>query len=141
MNTKKLVVAVLAVFVFLSAYGYLVHGVLMKDMYEATKEFWRPQEAMHRLMGLVYAGNFLFAILFCFIYTKGIEGESSATQGFRYGLWIGLLLYGPMTVAHYAYLPYPATLQLSWFASGVIGSIVAGTLTGVLYKKSSPAGS
>ena len=137
MNTKKMAISVLAVFVFLSVYGYVVHGVLMKDLYEATGQFWRPHEVMRKLMGLVHLGNFLFAILFCVIYTKGIAGESSAGQGFRYGLWIGLLLYGPMTIAHYAYLPYPATLQLSWVASGVIGAVISGTLVGALYKRSS----
>lgn len=135
MNTKKLAIAVLAVFAFLSVYGFLVHGVLMKDMYAATKEFWRPQETIHRLVGFIYLGNFLFSLLFCFIYTKGIEGESSAGQGFRYGLWMGFLLYGPMTLIHYVYLPYPVNLQLSWFVSGVIGSVLAGSLAGVLYKK------
>jgi len=136
MNTKKYLLSVVAVFVWLTAFGMIYHGKILETTYIETMQFWRPQAEMMSLMPFVYAGHILFALLFCFIYTQGLEvGKPGLGQGLRYGFWVGLLLHLPMTVAHYAYVPYPAKLFVAWFVGGMIEAIVSGLIVGKLYQK------
>ena len=136
MNIKKYLLSSVAVFLFLSLFGWFYHGMLLKDLYMQTMQYWRPEAEMKSLMPFVYLGHILFALLFCCIYTKGLEaGKSGLGQGLRYGFFIGLLLHLPMTVAHHAYLPYPTQLLVAWLVGGVIETTVAGMIVGKIYQK------
>lgn len=136
MNTKKYLLSALAVFLWLTIFGMIYHGKILESTYVETMQFWRPEAEMMKLMPLIYLGHLLFALFFCYLYTKGVEvGKSPIGQGLRYGLFIGLLLHLPMTVAHYAYLPYPTKLFAAWFMGGMIETIVAGLLVGKIYQK------
>jgi hypothetical protein len=136
MNMKKYLLSVVVVFVWLTVFGMIYHGKILESTYIETMQFWRPEAEMMRLMPFVYVGHILFALLFCCIYTKGLEaGKPGLGQGLRYGFWVGLLLHLPMTVAHYAYVPYPAKLLVAWLIGGMIESVVAGLIVGKLYQK------
>lgn len=136
MNMKKYLLSVVVVFVWLTVFGMIYHGKILEATYIETMQFWRPQAEMMSLMHFVYLGHIFFALLFCYIYTKGLEaGKSGLRQGLCYGFLIGLLLHLPMTVAHYAYVPYPAKLFVAWFVGGMIEATVAGALVGKIYSK------
>jgi len=135
MNAKRYVGSVVVVLVFLTLSGWLIHGVLLEDLYMAHQQFWRPIDVMKRLMPFIHLSNFIFALLFCFIYTKGLEGKSPVGEGLRYGLLIGLLIHLPMTITEATYVPYPMKLYVAWLIGGVIETTLAGGLLGLTYRK------
>ena len=49
---KKVVLAIVAVFVLCSVLDFFIHNVLLGSTYEATAELWRPMGEMK--IGLMY---------------------------------------------------------------------------------------
>lgn len=139
MNTKRLFIAMIVVFVALVVLELLLHGVILASIYEQTAELWRPEAEMNKYMWLLYPGYAVLAILFCYIYSKGYEGKDGIGEGLRYGLIIGLLMQVPRAIGTYATMPYPGNLVVYWLIGGLIESLILGLLVGVIYK-GKPAG-
>ena len=99
MNTKRFILATLAVFIAGMILDYLVHMVILKGAYEALASIWRTD--MNSLMWLMYVGSLIFAFLFIYIFIKGYEGKG-IMEGVRYGLIIGLFFLIPSAFGQYA---------------------------------------
>ena len=78
MNTKRWLLASVAVFVVIAVLEFFIHGVLLSDMYRQTASVWRPETEMLRLMWIFWVGYLVFAPLFALIYVKGYEKGSLA---------------------------------------------------------------
>ena len=81
MNTTKLAICTLVGLVFCFLLDYLFYGVLMGGAGDAMPNFlW------------MVIGYLIFALMFCLIYSKGVEsGVSASQQGLRYGIMVGFL--------------------------------------------------
>ena len=134
MNTKRFILATLAVFIAGMILDYLVHMVILKGAYEALASIWRTD--MNSLMWLMYVGSLIFAFLFIYIFIKGYEGKG-IMEGVRYGLIIGLFFLIPSAFGQYATYPIPFSLAIQWFVYGLIEFIIFGIIAAVIYK---PAG-
>ena len=135
MNTKRLALASLAVFVVFSVVDGVVNNLLLADLYKQTASVWRPESEIQGNMWLMWLGTLIIAPLFALIYTKGYEANKPGLgQGVRYGLIVGVLLFAPQCLAWYAVLPIPAALAVWWFAAGMVESVVAGAATGMIYR-------
>ena len=130
MNTKRYVLAVVAVFVTVFVYEFLVHGVLLMDMYEQTADMWKPQEESSML--LMNFSQLAFAAVLVFIFTRNYEGKG-AGEGVRFGLLIGLLLVA-IELGVYCYLPVPMALWLAWIVIALGKGIISGLVAGLVYK-------
>ena len=80
MDTQKYLIAVLVVFVAHSAVGYGVHDVLLSADYEGLS-FVREFNDFVRRLPLLYLANLLFAMVLCFIYTRGYDPGDPFRQG------------------------------------------------------------
>jgi hypothetical protein len=136
-NWKKWGIAALAVLVVLSVLEFILHGLVLGPTYEKYAEFhfWRTPADMEGLMGWMYLGYALFAALFAFVYTRGYEGKPGAGEGFRYGLYIGLLMYLPGIFIQHAVFYWPKEILIGMAAGGLVECIVCGILVGLLYTK------
>ena len=135
MNTKRLALASLAVFVVFFVVDGVVNNLLLADLYKQTASVWRPESEIQGNMWLMWLGTLIIAPLFALIYTKGYEANKPGLgQGVRYGLIVGVLLFAPQCLAWYAVLPIPAALAVWWFAAGMVESVVAGAATGMIYR-------
>lgn len=133
MNTKRWAGATVAGFAAIFVLDFMVHGKLLRGLYEETKSVWRGTD---HLMWLMMLGQLLFAALFAFIYTKGYEANKPGLgQGLRYGLLIGILTSITYISVWYVVLPIPLRLAIGWVGSGIADSLVAGALVGLIYKK------
>ncbi len=130
MNTKKFILALIGAFVFIFVFEWLWHGMLMKGMYEATIEVWRPEDPS--LMIYIFAAQFLFAAVFTYIYTV-VGKHLSCKRGVAYGFFAGLLLAAPQLGA-YCYMPIPLTIPLMWMLSVIIECTIAGVIIAAIYK-------
>ena len=131
---KKIILAILAVFVAWSTLDFVIHGWLLSATYQSTAHLWRPMEEMK--MGLMYVVTILSAICFTLIYACLIGGKGIGT-GVKYGLLLGLGTGVSMSYGTYSYMPIPHSLALSWFLGTVVQTTLAGLLVGLIIKEES----
>ena len=62
MNPKRLIIAIVIVFIAIFATDFLIHGVWLKSDYAASASLWRPESEMQKLMGWLRLGQLLAAV-------------------------------------------------------------------------------
>src|SRR5262245_1355205 len=93
MNTKRWLLASVAVLVVMALLEFAIHGVLLHGLYMQTAPVWRAPADIQRLMWIFWVGYLVFAPFFTLIYAKGYEkGKPGLWQGFRFGLYMGAML-------------------------------------------------
>jgi hypothetical protein len=151
---SKCLLSVVAVFVFIFAYDWLVHGVLLKDAYVQTASLWRPIEEMQSLWPLCFVFHGALAILYSALFCMAARKDSSSCdanvpaapteekkccpikKGVCFGTILGLLL-GVMNGAAYMHIPIPVSLAVSWFFAGLGQGIGVGILLSLISNKKS----
>jgi hypothetical protein len=133
MNTKKYILAVIVVFIVEEFLNWIIHGVILAPLYEATASIWRPLEEMNSMMWIMWIGDLIFSIFFVYIFTKGYENKG-AGEGLRYGFLVGCLLSVPMAFSTYATQPIPFSLAVQWLIFGIIALTILGIVAAAVYK-------
>lgn len=137
MNTKKLIIAVVVVFVLLVATNYLIHSVILASTYEGLTTVFRSKTEMDNLMWRMFIANLIWSFFFVFIFTKGYQNKG-LMEGVRYGVYIALFMSFAAAVAQNVVYPIPGMLALKWFIFGVIQNVILGIVTAWLYKPAVP---
>ena len=135
MNIKRWLLASVAVLVVIAVLEFIIHGVLLADVYKQTASVWRPEKEMQQMMWMFWLGYLVLAPFFALIYVKGYEkGKPGLGQGIRCGLYVGAML----SVAHgfgwYVILPIPLALAFYWFVAILVEFIAAGAAAGLVYR-------
>jgi len=135
MNWKRLLLAALVAFIFLQLTDFLIHGVILEDIYQilAERGVFRSDAEMYRYTWVEILMTLLFSFFFTYIFVKGYEGKG-VLEGVRYGIiigffWIFINAYGAFVI-----LPIPYGLVWYWIISGFIQTIIAGILVALIYK-------
>ncbi len=131
MNTKKFLLAGLAVFITLQILDFVIHSLLLGPVYESMQGVWRTD--MMDKMWIMYLTGIIFSLLFVYIFSKGYEGKG-IVEGAKYGLIIGLVIYLVGSYNQYVVYPLPYSLALKWFIYGTIELIIAGIVLALVYK-------
>jgi hypothetical protein len=135
MKNKTFWIGFVAVVIVMQAIGFLIHVVMLDETYKALAASFRPKEVMDSMMWIMILSGTVVLFLFCYIFTKGHEGKG-VIEGVRYGALMGLFLAFPTSVD--AYVLYPLTQELAaiWFATTVVGLMIAGAVFAAIYKPS-----
>jgi hypothetical protein len=133
MNTKKLIIAVIVVFILLEATNFLLHGVILSKTYEGLANVFRSMEEMNRMMWRMWIADLAWSFFFVFIFIKGYQNKG-LMEGVRYGIYISLFMNFVSAVAQNVVYPIPYTLSLQWFIYGSIQSVLLGVVTAFIYK-------
>ncbi|WP_373498877.1 hypothetical protein [Desulfococcus sp.] len=128
---KRIIWAVVAVFIAWSILDFILHGLLLRSTYEATANLWRPMDQMN--MPLMYFVTLVFTVCFVLIYGL-LVGQKSLASGIRFGALFGLATGISMGFGSYSYMPIPLTLAWSWFLGSWIEAITAGAIVGAILK-------
>jgi len=131
MNRKRFILASIVVFVVYEITNWIVHSLILSGVYQRLQSLWRPD--MMDKMWIMYVTAFIFSFLFVYIFTKGYEGKGVA-EGFRYGLYIGLLMNIVGMFNQYAVYSVPLNLTIQWFIYGMIQFIIIGIVTALIYR-------
>jgi len=129
---KRTILAVLAVFVTWSALDFVIHGLILGSIYEATPALWRPKAEMK--MGLMYVTVLMSAAVFVYIYARFITKKGVKTA-VLYGLVFGIGAGVPMGYGTYSVMPIPYVMAFVWFAGSVVEAVAAGLVAGLIIKK------
>ena len=128
---KRGIVACGATFLVWSVLDFVIHGVLLKDEYQATLHLWRGEE--HVKLLLLSFVTLVFSICFVAIYGLLIKGRSVAT-GIKFGVLLGVASGVSMGFGSYSYMPIPLSLAWSWAVGTFFEIVVAGALVGAIMR-------
>src|SRR2546430_17145628 len=71
---KRFILAFVAAYIFIFLWGWLLNGVLLKDIYAQTPNLWRSQSEMMALFHWIIIGQALIVFAFVMIYASGFAG-------------------------------------------------------------------
>lgn len=135
MDPKKVAVAIVVACVFVMATDYLIHGVWLDPVYKTTPDSWRFDYQMQEKMWIMWVGRLLMAVMFVYIYLRGVENKPWLGQGLRYGLLISLLAVIPYTLSNYVVYRVTYDLAIKWMAVGTVQTILLGILVALIVQK------
>ncbi len=133
MNTKKLLISFVAVYVVAQVLSYLIHAVWLGPTYASLSEVWRPEAELMSKQWIMFVTSAVWAFFFCYIFVRGYENKG-LVEGVRYGAIIGLFFGIPQAYDAYVVYPIPYHLALKWFLSGMVVSILCGIVVALVYK-------
>ena len=127
---KRLIGAVLSIFVSWNIIDFIIHGIILSSSYQETAKLWRPMEEMK--MPLMYGVTLAFTI--CFVLIYGLVERKSIARGIMYGTLFGLATGISMGFGTYSYMPIPINLAWGWLAGTLVEMMVAGAIVGAIVK-------
>ena len=131
---RKLVIAIGVAYVFLMATNYLIHGVWLMPDYDAIPLSHRSAEGiMHRFWAMAL-GQFFFAAMFAYIYTRGREKKEWMPQGIRYGIVMTFMTVVPYSLSEYVVYLIPHMLAVKWMVAGGIQLVILGLIVAAICK-------
>jgi hypothetical protein len=134
---KKLVIATIVAYIVLMAANYLIHSVWLMPDYEAIASSHRTVEGiMHRFWAMAL-GQFFFAAMFAYIYTRGRENKPWVEQGIRYGMVMTFMTVVPYSLSEYVVYIVNYMLVIKWMIAGGIQLIILGLIVAAILKDSS----
>ena len=137
MNFPRVAMAALAAWVVYLGLSYLVHGLLLADIYAQHAGMRPPGEQQAILpfgLGFALVGFFAFS----YAYAKGYEGSSGMQEGLRFGVLVGILICAFSTMFHYMAWPVSTSLFVAWLVDYIVEFAIYGVIVGTLYKPHRP---
>jgi hypothetical protein len=132
---KRFIIAFIAAYIFLFVWGWLLNGVLLKDIYAQTSNLWRMQTEMLSFFHWILIGQALIVFAFVMIYLTGFAG-GGVVAGIRLGILLEIAVIG-MRMGVYAVQPFPGKLLIYASIGGLIEMIITGAIVGAIYKPAS----
>ena len=129
---KRVVLAVLAVFVAWSVIDLIVHNLILCGAYEATSQLWRPMEEM--CWSGMYVVGLIAAACFVLIYWLLISPKS-LNVGLVYGLIFGVGAGASMGFGSYTVMPLTFGMASGWFLGTLVDAVVGGALVALIVKE------
>ena len=139
MNPKRLILAIIVVFVGVWVSDFLIHGVWLAKTYGQTAQLWRPEKEMNSYFGWLMLGQLLASVTFVMIWAKGFAATACLGCACVYGMMMGLFNQSN-TLITYAVQPIPAEIAVKWFITGVAQGVVMGILVFAVYKPKAASG-
>ena len=128
---KRILLGSVVVLLVWAAMDFLIHGVILGPMYEASASLWRPMAEMK--LGVMYTAMFISALCFVAVYGWFIGDKSTAT-GVKYGLLFGIGIGVGMGFGTYAVMPIPYVMAFAWFVGTAIEGLAAGLVAGLIVR-------
>ena len=131
---KKFLVSWAIVFVLWMVGSFVVHGMLLNDMYGGLPSLFRTEEESQGLIHYMLIAHVLMAGAFVWIYQRGREEKPWLQQGLRYGLAIAVLGPIPTYMIYYVVQPMPESLAVAQAAGDGLLVIILGVVAAALNK-------
>jgi hypothetical protein len=135
MDKGRFALATGASYAVLLGLGYLIHGIWLAPIYQEYASVWRLEEIRLHKMWILWLGELVFAVMFVWIYSRGVEEKPWPGQGLRYGVAMALLVVVPTVLTEYVVYPVPYRLALDWLAGGAVQMLACGLVVAAIMRK------
>ena len=130
MNFPRLALAALTAWAAFLVVGFVVHGVLLTELYARHAAGVRS-DAMSPVVGLAVALVGFFA--FAYTYATGYEGGSGLQEGMRFGVLVAIMLITFAAVWGYVVFPISNGLAAALAIDYVVEFSIYGMIVGSIY--------
>jgi len=132
MNVKKLLLTAVVVGVVMNIVDFVVQGQLLAGYYANFPLFKREAP-----IPWLVVGDFVAALVFVWMYDRVRSSFGAGPQGgATYGLYAGVLVNFPTWIFAYLLMEgFTYGLAWTWTLVGIAWCVIAGALTGLLYKR------
>jgi apolipoprotein N-acyltransferase len=131
---KKFLAAFGIVFVLSALLNFVIHGVLLKPLYQQSAQLMRDEADSGAHVMYLMVGFFFFTLGFVWIYARGVEAKPWVGQGLRYGIAVWLIATVSRYSIYYAIQPWPAHVVLMQIADELVMTLVLGLGVAVVYR-------
>ncbi len=128
---KGMMLGAVAAFIFIFLFEFVVHGFLMKGLYEATMSVWRPPGESN--MVVMFLSQFLFAMAVAFFYPI-VGPDKECKKAIPFGFGLGLVMAMPQ-IASYSYLPIPISISLLWALASFVKAFGSAFIVAKVFNK------
>jgi len=136
MNYGRLALAAVAAWIVDAVYGFIVYGNVLTTDFARYPGVFRPQDAQGPFMPVLFAGILLAMFAAAYIYAKGYEGGSGTQEGMRFGVLIGLLVFGYHGLVSYAVMNLGRRVGAELAIASLVEWTLAGIVIGFVYRPS-----
>ena len=133
MNRARLALAALASWVVYLGVSFLVHGVLLKNIYLQHASAMRPEVEASAILPLGFGFALLGFFAFAYLYARGCQGGGAA-EGIQFGLLAGVILCSFGTIWDYMVWPVSPTLAALWMVDFLLEFALYGAIVGAVYQ-------
>jgi hypothetical protein len=130
MNWKRLLIALLAIFVFALVWNSLVHMVILGEANTALEGVARPPGERNLTLGLLLTAGIAFLFVYSyasFVHTAGFK------RALGHGVFFALLAGLFVDLNQFLIYPIPGTLAAAWFFFGLVEFCIYGLIVAWLY--------
>lgn len=124
---KQFLTSVLIVFLLLMAFGFVIHGVLLKNDYMGIPTLMRGEADAQRHFPVIVVAQLLGAIGLTGLYRGGRDASRPwFGQGLRFGIWCAMASCIPGFLIYYAIEPMPRILVEKQIGCETVAVILLG---------------
>jgi hypothetical protein len=134
MNFARVALAAVVTWVVYLGVSFVVHAVLLKDIYLQHVSAMRPQAEQTAILPIGFGFALVGFFAFAYAYAKGYEGSNGAQEGLRFGVLIGIVLCCFGSIWDYMVWPASPTLAALWMVDFLAEFALYGLIVGVVYK-------
>lgn len=131
-NLVKVLILMIAGFIFITGYNYVVHGQILKATYDLTPQMWRTATESQEHFPYMLALFAVIAFATADIYGRFAK-RNGLGEGLRYGILLGLII-GSLQALPYSWLPITWELAQAWFLAGFGEGLGIGLVYGILWR-------
>lgn len=132
---KRVLAATATIFVAWQALDFIIHGVILRDLYATMPNLWRPLAEIK--MPVMWIVGAIAAFCFVGIYAWLVKPKHLETA-LKYGLLFGIAAGVSMGYGTYAVMPVPYSMAFTWFIGTLVEALVAGVLAGLIVREPVP---
>lgn len=121
-----------AAFVVWMGGSFVVHGLLLADVYAAMTNMMRPEEEQMGLFHFMLLAHIIMAGAFVWIYQRGQQSKPWLPQGLRFGLAVALLAPIPMYTIYFTVQQMTGMLAVQQILGDSILLLILGMLVAFL---------
>jgi uncharacterized BrkB/YihY/UPF0761 family membrane protein len=130
---KQFIISVVVLFVVTMILGFVVHGLLLSEAYQASGLF-RTDEDSQNFFHYMLLAHLFMAVGLTWVYRMGRQDKPWLQQGVRFGIAIAVLITIPTYMIYYAVQPMPAGLVHQQLIYDSIAMVIVGIVTAFVNK-------
>jgi hypothetical protein len=134
MNFARVALAAVVAWIVYLGVSFLVHAILLKDIYLQHASFMRPEAEQNAILPIGFGFALIGFFAFAYAYAKGYEGGSGAQEGIRFGVLVGIVLCCFGSIWDYMVWPVRPMLAALWMVDNLVEFALYGLVVGLIYK-------
>jgi hypothetical protein len=134
MNWTKFLIAFIAAFVFIFAFGFLWYGTFLHDIHNEVPALWRTEADFGTHRHWLILGQIVMAFFLTMLFARFVPAGGVAA-GLGLGIMVAFLFIGNDLI-FFAVEPLTRKIFLGWAVGDLIEFAIAGAIIGAIYKPS-----